>query len=67
VVKLPDGKPEKFQAGTGTVTQLYVAPGGRVVYQRNDSGALAVYRADAGGRAPTLVAGGTIIATNLYR
>jgi Tol biopolymer transport system component len=68
MMKLSQSRPQLIEETKGRFASLWLAPGGRIVYQVDDSGRSSIYIADSDGRNRRLLAdNATIVAANLYR
>ncbi|MBM4456486.1 MAG: zinc-ribbon domain-containing protein [Chloroflexi bacterium] len=67
-MKLGQSQPQSIDETKGRFVSVWLAPGGRVVYQVDDSNRSSIYVADNDGKNRRLLAdNATIVAANLYR
>ena len=68
MMKLSQSRPQLIEETKGRFASLWLAPGGRIVYQVDDSNRSSIYIADSDGKNRRLMAdNAAIVAANLYR
>jgi len=68
MMKLNQSRPQLIEETKGRFASLWLAPGGRIVYQVDDSNRSSIYIADSDGKNRRLLAdNAAIVAANLYR